>query len=70
MTVNMGSADRVIRFLVGLFLVITPFTNMFSIWDNAIVGYVSMAIGLVLIGTAFLRFCPLYRVLGLSTGGQ
>lgn len=70
MTINMGSADRFVRFLVGLLLIVAPFTNVFSIWDNAIVGYASVAVGLVLIGTAFLRFCPLYRVLGLSTGGK
>jgi hypothetical protein len=36
-------------------------------WSSATLAYVSMALGAVLVVTAFFRFCPLYRLLGIST---
>ena len=67
MNANVGSIDRVIRLIVGLVLIVAPLLNMPAIWSNAQLAYVAMAVGLVLAGTAIFRFCPLYRLLGLST---
>ena len=63
--VNVGSADRFVRALIGLVLIAVPFMPFLEAagaWK-----YVSAAAGLVLIGTAALRFCPLYAVFGVST---
>lgn len=67
MTFNVGSTDRVLRGLLGLMLIIAPLLNMPAIWSSAPLAYGSMAIGLVLMITAALRFCPLYRIVGIST---
>ncbi|WP_295510121.1 DUF2892 domain-containing protein [Sulfitobacter sp.] len=67
MTANVGNADRLIRAILGIILIIAPLLNMPAIWSSSYAAYGSMAVGLVLVLTALVRFCPLYRLLGLST---
>ncbi len=57
-TRNIGSADRVLRLVIGALLIILALTGTIGIW-----GW----LGLILVVTAFLRFCPLYRIVGLNT---
>ncbi len=58
MTRNLASWDRVARLVLGSLLIILAATGMVGVW-----GY----LGAVLVGTAFVSFCPIYRVFGLST---
>lgn len=58
MTVNIGSADRALRIAVGLLLVIATLMGWIGIW-----GW----LGVVLIATGALRFCPAYSIFGMST---
>jgi len=67
MTRNLGKTDRLIRFLVGLLLVVAPLANLPQIWGSTASGVLAMAVGAVLIVTTFVQFCPLYRVFGIST---
>jgi hypothetical protein len=67
MTANVGKIDRALRLLLGLVLFVAPLLSIPSMWSSAWLAYASMAVGAVLVVTAFVRFCPLYRVLGLST---
>ena len=63
MTTNVGSADRLIRIVLGLILVLLPFvTNV-----GPILTYGAPIVGVVLVVTAFLRFCPAYRLFGIRT---
>ena len=55
---NIGKTDRLIRTIVGALLIIGAFNGG---------GWLAAVIGAVLIGTAYLRFCPAYNVFGLST---
>lgn len=62
MTCNVGIIDKVIRVIAGLGLLLygvvtAPQTGSFAI---AIVG-------LVLLITALISFCPLYAILGINT---
>lgn len=57
-TKNMGSADRWARLAIGALLIILAITGTIGIW-----GW----IGIILVGTAFMNFCPIYRVLGIKT---
>jgi hypothetical protein len=62
MNANVGSADRVVRIvigvaLLGLFALDSPYR-----W----LGFV----GAVPLLTAFVSFCPLYTVLGISSGSK
>lgn len=55
---NMGFFDRFLRVFVGGLLV---FIAVFGGW---VWGY----IGLILLATGFISFCPLYTLLRLNTG--
>lgn len=55
---NVGSPDRIARLVIGALLVLLALTGTIGVW-----GW----IGVVLIATAVLNFCPLYRIFGIST---
>jgi len=67
MSANLGNIDRLFRAVVGILLVIAPLLNMPAIWSSAALAYGSMAVGSILVLTALFRFCPLYRIIGIST---
>jgi hypothetical protein len=58
MKANVGGLDRILRIVLGLALIALTLTGTIGVW-----GW----IGLVPLGTALVRFCPLYTVLGLNT---
>ena len=59
-TPNVGTADRVIRLVLGVML-LGLYGALESPWK-----YFTL-LGLVLVATALSRFCPFYRLMGLST---
>ena len=63
MPVNVGTIDQYVRMVVGLALVAFAFQDGLSIQGWHWAGL----IGLVMLGTAFFRSCPLYTALRLST---
>ena len=67
MTINMGAADRVIRFIVGTVLILAPLFDLFGMTASTPAIVASVLAGIVLVVTAFFRFCPLYRAMGAST---
>ena len=58
MTRNIGQIDRIARFVLGALLIILALTGTIGIW-----GY----IGVIPVGTAFMNFCPIYRIFGFKT---
>lgn len=58
MNINMGSADRIIRAVVGFLLLTLVFTGPQSQW-----GW----IGLIPLATAAVGNCPAYSLLGIRT---
>ncbi len=60
MIANVGNIDRVLRIVVGLFLL----SMLFWVEGNA--RWWGL-IGIVPLGTALIRWCPLYTVLGIRT---
>jgi hypothetical protein len=67
MSVNVGTFDRVLRFVVGLVLVIAPFTTNMALLQGTTATAISVIIGAVLVLTAAFRICPLYSLLGMRT---
>ncbi len=55
---NMGSLDRIIRIIVGLFLISLIFWGPKTYWG---------LVGLILLVTSFTGWCPLYLPFKLST---
>lgn len=58
MKTNMGSADRIVRIVVGVVLIALVFVGPQIVW-----GW----IGIVPIFTALIGFCPAYSLLGIKT---
>lgn len=58
MTANIGSTDRLLRIVVGLLLIALAATGNLGVW--AYIGVVPLVTGLF-------RFCPAYRLFGLSS---
>ena len=67
MAPNLGTIDRTLRFFLGVLLIVAPLLNIPAIWSGPMLAYGAMAVGVVLIATSLFRFCPLYRVVGIST---
>jgi hypothetical protein len=59
--VNEGTLDRVIRVVIGVALISLVFVGPKSLWG---------LVGLVPLATGLFGFCPLYRLIGLSTARQ
>ncbi|EMI11574.1 YgaP family membrane protein [Anoxybacillus gonensis] len=59
MKANVGSVDRMIRFILGIALL-----GLFFLEGN--IKYVGI-LGIVFIATAFMRFCPLYVPFRINT---
>lgn len=55
---NVGKIDRIIRTVAGIAIII--WGVMAQNWWGVV--------GVVLLGTAAISFCPLYSLLGMSTG--
>ncbi len=63
MTANVGSTDKIVR----LVLAVVAFGFAFVTGIGTALGIVLVVVGLVFAATAFTGFCPIYRVLGMST---
>lgn len=67
MPVNMGTVDRVLRVVVGLVLLYLAFFSGASLFAAGVLKWVAVIVGLVMLGTAAMKSCPLYSVLGIKT---
>ena len=67
MAANVGTADRMLRIVIGALLIATPYLTSWAVWGNPLVRWLIPIVGLVLIVTAIVRFCPLYRAVGVNT---
>ena len=57
MTKNVGSLDKTIRLIVGIFIIVAGVIN------ESLLG----AIGLIPIATALINWCPLYPIFKINT---
>lgn len=58
MKANLHSIDRTIRIILGIVLIGLAVTGVIGWW-----GY----LGVIALATGAMKFCPLYRLLGIST---
>lgn len=66
---NVGMIDRLLRACAGVILLALPFVMPPPEGGMAfgLYGWGMIAAGVIMLVTAALRFCPLYRLLGLRT---
>ncbi|WP_372988938.1 DUF2892 domain-containing protein [Sulfitobacter sp.] len=67
MTTNIGTIDRVFRFVLGIILLAAPFVSGLDLFNSSTTTIISVIVGLVMVGTSALKFCPLYRIFGIKT---
>lgn len=60
---NVGNADKFIRILIAIAIIILYYTNVIE----GMLAIILMAIGIVLLVTVLLNFCPLYTIFGIKT---
>jgi hypothetical protein len=60
---NVGTIDRVIRILIAVIVVVLYFTNVIS----GTLGIILLALSAIFVVTSLFSFCPIWKVLGLST---
>jgi type IV secretory pathway TrbD component len=60
---NVGTVDRAVRVVVGVAALVWAFVTGVT----SGLGLALVVVALVLLGTAAIGFCPLYRLLGIST---
>ena len=63
---NMGIADRVIRILIALVVVILYFTDVIT----GTLGIVLLIVSGVFVLTSLMGSCPLYNPLGIKTNKE
>jgi len=68
MTTNVGKMDRILRLVVGALLIMAPLLNVMGSGTDAIIAYVLIGVGTVLVLTSILGVCPIYRLLRIKTG--
>ncbi|NVO21478.1 MAG: DUF2892 domain-containing protein [Bacteroidetes bacterium] len=61
---NMGSIDKIIRFIIAAVFIGLYFFNVVT----GTLGIVLLVLAAVFVLTSLISFCPLYRLFGLSTG--
>ena len=60
---NEGTADRIIRAIIGVVALVAAV----AVGVGAVGGIVLLVLGGVLVVTGAVGFCPLYRVFGINT---
>ena len=60
---NMGKTDRMIRLIIAVVAAILYFTGTIA----GTLGLVALIVSVIFVLTSLISFCPLYKLLGLSS---
>ena len=67
MTHNVGTIDRLLRAVLGIVLIYLAFFSGLPAFAAPLLKYGAAVVGIVMLATSTLKFCPLYTLLGLKT---
>ncbi|PCI86103.1 MAG: hypothetical protein COB24_10995 [Hyphomicrobiales bacterium] len=61
---NLGSPDKMIRFVIAIVAAIAAYMYMatLGVWF-----WVLIVVAVIMAGTALLNFCPIYAIFGIKT---
>ncbi|MEO3471330.1 DUF2892 domain-containing protein [Roseomonas sp. CAU 1739] len=65
--VNVGSVDRILRFVLGAVLLAAPILLPAAFAPLGAWRYAVMGAGVVMLATAAFRICPAYLLFGIRT---
>jgi len=60
---NMSNTDKLIRVVIAVILGVLYYLD----YIGGTLAYVLMGVAIILLLTSLVNFCPLYRLLGIST---
>lgn len=60
---NMGSTDKIVRYIIAVIVAILYFTNTISGTLALVLG----SIALIFVITSLINFCPIWAIFGTST---
>ncbi len=63
---NVGTGDRFLRVMLGVIAVILGLSGMLE----GTLKWVALGVGVVMVVTASVQFCPLYTLLGINTSKE
>lgn len=63
MNANVGSADKVIRLVIAVVAAVVAF----MVGAGSVLGIILLVVAAVMLITAAVGFCPLYRLFGVNT---
>lgn len=63
MNANVGNADKVIRLVIAVVAAVVAF----MVGAGSVLGIILLVVAAVMLITAAVGFCPLYRLLGMNT---
>ena len=63
---NIGTLDRAIRVLVGIAALASWYLGLVE----GTLGIIALVVGVVMIATAVLRWCPPYALFNINTGAS
>lgn len=61
---NLGRTDRIIRLVLGILAFAVGILNYF---EDGLLNVLCLATGILLLSTALIGVCPIYRFLGIKT---
>jgi hypothetical protein len=67
MTVNVGTLDRIVRAALGAGLLYLAFFSGLPLFQAAVPAYLAAGLGVVMLGVAVTRFCPVYALFGFRS---
>lgn len=67
--VNVGSADRLIRLVLGVIFAAIPFL-VGSVEPTSALGIASFVVAAIMVVTSAVKFCPIYGVFGMRTSSK
>ena len=63
---NVGSIDKIVRFVLGAVLILAGLLALGGL-SGSILGIIAAVVGVVLIVTAAIGWCPIWMALGINT---
>lgn len=63
MTKNVGGADKIIRYVAGVVLIAMFFLKI----TTGTIGVIALVVGIYLLVTGFIGWCPINKIFGLDT---
>jgi type IV secretory pathway TrbD component len=61
---NMGNGDRFLRIIIGVLALILGLSGNFE----GTLNWIILAVGVIMVVTSSMQFCPLYSLFGINTG--